>query len=114
MENLKIDLPSVRMPGDRQIVPLTGRHRKHVRIMRQEHVQRTRRNHLFRAQKIRLLEFLVIDAREIDRRLPESKDVRPAAQKIDPDARPFPRNIILAHAVNLVIAHAPEHTRIRP
>ena len=109
MQDFDIHLTAVRVAGDGQIVALRGSHRKYIRVVRQHDVDGARDDQALGAFQILRMHPLIVDSREVDRRISESKLLGLMPQKLDSDAAALLGDIVLRARINLMIAETPEH-----
>jgi hypothetical protein len=102
------------MSRKQQIIPLPGRHRKHVGIVLQQQVGCTGDNEALGAVQIvaPLALGLEVLAGQIQRGIAKAQGVRLAAQEADANAGSFTLGIVFGAGEAFVIAKAPEDAGI--
>jgi len=105
---------SVRVSRKQKIIALTGGHREDVRIVREQNVERARRQQAIRAPKIGLprCHGLVVDARQVENRVAEAQRLGLPAEKADSHPAGHSFGGVLHFCVPFVVAHTAENAGI--
>src|SRR5262249_11891123 len=111
-KNLHLHLPAVRVARKSEWKAFAGRHWEHVRIMREQDIERDRRNQSLRAAKVRFARSLIIDACEIQPCAAESQEFGFLPKEPHSEARALHLRVFFAARIDLVISHASENAGI--
>ena len=109
MQDLDIHLAAMCVAGNGERVALRCGHRKDIRVVRQHDVDGSGNNQLLCSLKIMRIHSLIVNAREIDGRIPESKLSGLMPQKVDSEAAALLGDIVLHARINLMIAETAKH-----